>query len=754
MSRVFWSVALSIILFFYSGNVAYAQSAETVQIDSTTQAVLETSFNDLPPFKERGEVPDIGALISDQENTIDYDTSRTWEAGDRPADVVKIGDVETGLGLEELSLSQIGEIAGFDIEDLTVGQLDFLVGTSLEKFVEEIPFLGEWDIEDLPDLLEIPELSGLSGKLGEILKTNVDLGAIDVTEIFGDTPLASIPNVINAQLSDFDDIGSKVISSVPGLGDIDLGNFPIPLSIPNLNFFPRQDLSFEKVEYSGEEATPQPVSGGTNGSKDWQPIACTEGCAHIELADKGWEGANWMTKDHRVKDGFGLLGGLFGEAGAYRLPFGDSFAFQVTDTDEKTGEAEWGIAFRVCKRGFIDLGCTAYFLEVPLGIKTGEGDNIITGMRDGKGGASQPLAAPPGWEKLRPDLPPELQGIVGGIATGTLGGGSLCGDGPGGVKFEALAEAYEEIESKGSGGYGAIGVWVNLSYAETGRAFGRYQYMSYRRDVVKSVSARPGGAALLAKARQRYANITADEMLAVFPPEAQDDLFKEDQAYMIQLALDRGYRGDALLSVLSQMHFRGPGVLDSGSLNSKYVTDSLGTSLYDYGRRFVQHYREKEKKYPDGEDRCKATGDFINPLYDGGTPFTRRYSAVPVTHPVYGTARPHLGDDLGVAQGTKIVASDGGTIEWVDGGGFGWWIIVVHGNGYETIYAHLSDRIAPNGSKVEKGDVIALSGGAEGTPGAGTSNGPHLHFEVRQGIKRLNPASLVDYSVSAKSLGK
>ena len=180
---------------------------------------------------------------------------------------------------------------------------------------------------------------------------------------------------------------------------------------------------------------------------------------------------------------------MFNEAGAYRVPFGPTFALQVRGTDEKTGDAEWGLAFRVCKRSVIDLGCTAYFMEVPLPITTHEGATILTGVKDGLGGSTQPIKAPDGWEDLRPETPSEVQNVIG---TNTPGSSKsrygLCGEGPHGVDLEALGNAYEIIESKGLGEYNAVGVPVG-----GGRALGRYQYMSYRKDVVEVFRERGGG---------------------------------------------------------------------------------------------------------------------------------------------------------------------------------------------------------------------------------------------------------------------
>ncbi|MEM6453184.1 MAG: M23 family metallopeptidase [Cyanobacteria bacterium P01_D01_bin.105] len=749
------SFILSVVLFCCGVSPAIAQSEVNVGAQ-----ILNTTFNQLPPFREDGFVPDVGDAVED----IGYDPVRQWQSGEWPADVLKIGDIDTGLGASALTLEQIGQITGIDLNAIAIENLEFLRGISLEEFLKDVPFLGDWPAANIPELVTLEQFGELftgDQTFNEVIEAVPGLAELEVLDVFGELPVAAIPNLNLAQLADFSGIGDQVIANVPGLGDIPLGSFPIPVSLPSLNFFPVQDLVFGPSEYSGTTPTPQPVSGGTNGGKQWQALACEGGCAHIELTDAGWEGANWMTKAHRVKDGYGVLGALFDEAGAYRLPFGNTFALQVSETNEQTGTAEWGIAFRFCSKGlFVDFGCTAYFLEVPLGIETREGDNILTGLRDGLGGASVPTEAPPGWEELRPDLPSELKTIDEANKTaGRRTGASLCGDGPSGVKFEALAEAYHKIESAGSGDYGAIGMWVSVTSRQTGRALGKYQYMSYRKDVVDAIGERPGGTQLLEKARIRSATLSSDELLSVFPPAVQDGLFISNQTKMINQVVAAGYSGDRLLEVLAQMHFRGPGVLDNGQLDSKTTKDDLGTSLYEYGQRFRKYYREAEAKLSGGNesDRCgMATGSFIHPLANGTKVFSRYFSLVPVRHPVYGTRKAHTGDDIAVGTGNEVVASDSGVIEYyTQGGGFsgyGWMLIVKHGSGLETWYAHLSERLVPDGSKVNQGDVIGLSGGAAGVIGSGTSTGPHLHFEVRQDGSPINPSDVVDYNKTVRDL--
>lgn len=105
--------------------------------------------------------------------------------------------------------------------------------------------------------------------------------------------------------------------------------------------------------------------------------------------------------------------------------------------------------------------------------------------------------------------------------------------------------------------------------------------------------------------------------------------------------------------------------------------------------------------------------------------------------------RLHAGVDIGVPVGTDVkAAAAGGSVGILsDPGGYGTYLVVQHGNGWETRYAHLSKVLVKRGADVAKGQLIAKSGGAPGAPGAGNSRGPHLHFEVRRNGVPVNPAS-------------
>jgi murein DD-endopeptidase MepM/ murein hydrolase activator NlpD len=95
----------------------------------------------------------------------------------------------------------------------------------------------------------------------------------------------------------------------------------------------------------------------------------------------------------------------------------------------------------------------------------------------------------------------------------------------------------------------------------------------------------------------------------------------------------------------------------------------------------------------------------------------------------------HLGIDIGLGEGDGIFASDSGVIVfsgWANGG-YGYMIMIDHGNGYQTLYAHLSSVSASCGQSVGQGQYIAAGGST------GNSTGPHLHFEVRLNGGWINP---------------
>jgi murein DD-endopeptidase MepM/ murein hydrolase activator NlpD len=95
----------------------------------------------------------------------------------------------------------------------------------------------------------------------------------------------------------------------------------------------------------------------------------------------------------------------------------------------------------------------------------------------------------------------------------------------------------------------------------------------------------------------------------------------------------------------------------------------------------------------------------------------------------------HRALDIASAVGVPIAAADGGYVSYAgwDATGYGYMLLIDHGNGFQTLYAHLSQYYVDPGQAVARGQVIAAMGST------GNSTGPHLHFEIRYGGVPQNP---------------
>lgn len=104
-------------------------------------------------------------------------------------------------------------------------------------------------------------------------------------------------------------------------------------------------------------------------------------------------------------------------------------------------------------------------------------------------------------------------------------------------------------------------------------------------------------------------------------------------------------------------------------------------------------------------------------------------------NPFYRTLQSHQGVDYTVAEGSSVFATADGTVKEISdkSSTLGKTIVIDHGNGYQTSYSHLLSTLVRRGQKVERGDIIALSGNS------GLSLAPHLHYEVRFNGLRVDP---------------
>lgn len=133
----------------------------------------------------------------------------------------------------------------------------------------------------------------------------------------------------------------------------------------------------------------------------------------------------------------------------------------------------------------------------------------------------------------------------------------------------------------------------------------------------------------------------------------------------------------------------------------------------------------------DGTPYAVGTGIYGWPC-PGYTEITSEYGMR--LHPILGYYKLHTGIDIGAPEGASIVAADSGTVisaGWQ--GGYGNCVIVDHGSGMSTLYAHMSEILCSEGQSVSSGQSIGLVGST------GYSTGAHLHFEVRVNGDPVDP---------------
>ena len=166
-------------------------------------------------------------------------------------------------------------------------------------------------------------------------------------------------------------------------------------------------------------------------------------------------------------------------------------------------------------------------------------------------------------------------------------------------------------------------------------------------------------------------------------------------------------------------------------LSTTKKLDELSKRLYVQSKSFDEVYKmvanKKERQacvpaiMPVAKNKCK--------LISG---FGRRF------HPILHYARMHTGVDLSAKTGTPIYATGDGVVEIAGRGdpslsGYGVSVLINHGYGYKTLYAHMHDVNVKNGHKVKRGELIGHVGSS------GLASGPHCHYEVWLNGKKVNP---------------
>lgn len=179
--------------------------------------------------------------------------------------------------------------------------------------------------------------------------------------------------------------------------------------------------------------------------------------------------------------------------------------------------------------------------------------------------------------------------------------------------------------------------------------------------------------------------------------------------------------------------------LKAKQAESQRLIDSIKSDIASYEKALAA--QEAAEAAAREEIRRLTQSSSQTTKYTGGAfkwPSVSSYITSPYgtrVHPVTGKVKTHSGIDIGASMGTSIFAAADGTVlvsGW-NSGGYGNYVVIDHGGGLTTLYAHCSSLLVSSGQKVTKGQVIARVGST------GISTGPHLHFEVLQNGRHTNP---------------
>ena len=351
--------------------------SEGVQIPDFSQL----TFSNLPPLPSSGSVPQQPLNVIE---SLGYDPSRLWNAGDAVANVVSLGDFQEAFRLQEFQLDQILGITGFIGDQFSLADAGFLQTQSIADVVGAIGLenFTPSQIAPLGDLLSASGVSGVIGNetFGELLNNpqvanilqTLELGQIDLSQ-YG---LDAIPGLSSTQLSQFPGWQGALISQVPGLSDVPFDQFPnainLPFTIPIAKF---------DVPYGTAEA--QRIDTVTGSYQEGFAVPCNQSsCAYLELTDAislgplaSMHGKQWIAgASQQVQGGTGYCSGTEPTG---RHPFGASFKVVLENVVESEGRGDFYAYFS------LDCGFgsrTPYIFPLFPLPSVYEKDNLIIGF--------------------------------------------------------------------------------------------------------------------------------------------------------------------------------------------------------------------------------------------------------------------------------------------------------------------------------------------------------------------------------------
>ena len=365
------------------------QTYDLVGEDNQFQGTVEVPDFSSINFGSLGSFDESGFISDTYDRYAGYKLGREWSAGDLVVDTLKLGDLEEGFGIGQLSLGDIVTKSGRELEDVTLDRFGFLEERTVAEFIEANPQLENEKIKNIPPLADLVEqeygsdssildfsannLADRDGAFGDVAQSKLG-DTVDLSQY----NLADVSGLEDSQIQNYEGWRDSYISDIEGLADISLDDLPNPIA-STLAFISRVDAIWSNAE--GQVKAGFSVSGS---NVSGYAVPCNQECAYIELDDLENSGRNirWVSEGRRwilgndpnngnicpeapwgVDGGEGILGNLnCGKEPTGRNSFGPAFKVALWKVDETTDTAETAIFFRICKRGIPDLGCTPYFI--------------------------------------------------------------------------------------------------------------------------------------------------------------------------------------------------------------------------------------------------------------------------------------------------------------------------------------------------------------------------------------------------------
>ena len=333
------------------------------------------TFRLIPPVQQGGSLN-----LSHLTNVLGYDPSLYWKAGDNLTSILMLGDLAEATNLPTRSLKSILDSARLSTNSLTLADFGVVNQQTIQTLVNAVPALGDLSLGDVTPLYDLVEQelggdvarnlsdSALDSLIKDDLLADLPLNALNL----GEYTLNTIPGLLETPLNQFSQWNETLISQIPGLADLPFANFFTDLGTSGV--FALVDIVFGEKEA-------RRLNTITGSDKVGFNYACNQThCAHIELADPDGLGATflkgkqWISgKSQWVPGGSGCLAG---QEPTGRHPFGQGFKVVLTDTDEASGLAEFGIYFRFS----LFCGTSPYIIGPFPWISQHEKDIIFLGL--------------------------------------------------------------------------------------------------------------------------------------------------------------------------------------------------------------------------------------------------------------------------------------------------------------------------------------------------------------------------------------